>query len=78
MTALLFLKSRKRFDGEVFLVYLIVYACGRSVIEMFRGDIERGFVIDGILSNSQLISLLMAAVAAWFYVRLNRINKLLT
>jgi phosphatidylglycerol:prolipoprotein diacylglycerol transferase len=78
MTALLFLKSRRRFDGQVFLVYLIAYACGRSVIEMFRGDMERGFVIDGILSNSQLISLLVAGVAICFYVKLNRSNKLLT
>lgn len=72
MIGLLFLRSRKRFEGQVFLVYLIVYACGRSVIEVFRGDIERGFVIKGILSNSQLISLMVAGVAAWFYVKLNR------
>jgi phosphatidylglycerol---prolipoprotein diacylglyceryl transferase len=75
MTGLLILKRRKTFDGQVFLVYLVVYACGRSVIEMFRGDIERGFVIDGILSNSQLISLLLIAVAVYFYVKLNRKSK---
>ena len=77
MTALLILKSRKTFDGQVFLVYLVVYACGRSVIEMFRGDIERGFVIKDILSNSQFISLLIAAVAIFFYVKLNRKVKLI-
>jgi len=77
MTALLFLKQRKKFDGQVFLVYLIVYACGRSVIEMFRGDIERGFVIEGVLSNSQLISILMVGVAMYFYVKLNRKVKLI-
>jgi phosphatidylglycerol:prolipoprotein diacylglycerol transferase len=72
MTSLLILKTRKRFDGQVFLVYLISYACGRSVIELFRGDIERGFVIEGFLTNSQFISLLIAAVAIYFYVKLNR------
>ncbi len=72
MTGLLILRSRKHFDGQVFLIYLMVYACGRGVIEMFRGDIERGFVIDGVLSNSQLISLLIVGVAAFFYVKLNR------
>jgi len=56
----------------VFLVYLVAYACGRSVIEMFRGDIERGFIIKNILSNSQFISLLIAAVAIYFYLKLNR------
>ena len=77
MTALLFLKARKSFDGQVFLVYLVAYACGRSVIEMFRGDIERGFVIKDILSNSQLISLLIAGVAIYFYVKLSRKAKLI-
>lgn len=75
MTGLLFLKRRKNFDGQVFLVYLIVYACGRSVIEMFRGDIARGFVIKDILSNSQLISLLIVGVAIYFYVRLSKNSK---
>jgi len=77
MTSLLILKKRKAFDGQVFLVYLVVYACGRGVIEMFRGDIERGFVIKDILSNSQLISLLIIAVAMYFYVKLNRKPKLI-
>lgn len=72
MTGLLILKARKNFDGQVFLVYLIVYACGRSIIEMFRGDLERGFVIKDILSNSQFISFLLIVVASYFYVKLNR------
>ncbi len=77
MGGLLFLKARKKFDGQVFLVYLVVYACGRSIIEMFRGDIERGFIIKDIISNSQFISLMIVGVAAWFYVKLNRNAKLI-
>ena len=76
MLGLLVLKARKKFDGQVFLLYLMMYAAGRSVIEIFRGDISRGFVIDGILSNSQLISLIMIAVAGYFYVKLNRKGNL--
>ncbi|HZY80176.1 MAG TPA: prolipoprotein diacylglyceryl transferase [Cyclobacteriaceae bacterium] len=72
MTGLFILKARKKFDGQVFLVYLVVYAIGRSIIETFRGDIDRGFVIKDILSNSQFISLLMAATAVYFYVKLSR------
>jgi phosphatidylglycerol:prolipoprotein diacylglycerol transferase len=71
MSGLLLLKSRKKFDGQVFLVYLIIYACGRSIIEMFRGDIERGFLIKDIISNSQFISLLIVCVSAYFYVKLS-------
>lgn len=76
MTGLFFLKARKKFNGQVFLVYLMVYALGRSIIEMYRGDIERGFVIKDFLSNSQFISLMMASTALYFYVKLNRNVKL--
>jgi len=72
MTGLLILKGRKKFDGQVFLVYLMVYAFGRGIIEMFRGDIARGFVIKDILSNSQFISLMIISTALYFYVKLNR------
>jgi phosphatidylglycerol:prolipoprotein diacylglycerol transferase len=78
LTGLLILKKRKKFDGQVFLVYLIAYACGRAIIEMFRADIARGFVIDGILSNSQFISILLIAVALYFYVKLRRKGTLVS
>ncbi len=77
MTGLFILKSRKKFDSQVFLVYLMVYALGRSVIEVFRGDLARGFVVEGILSNSQFISLLVIATALYFYVKLSRKAKLM-
>jgi len=66
---LLVIDIRKKFDGQVFLVYLILYAMVRSVIELFRGDLERGFVINDVLSTSQFISLLVVAVAIYFYVQ---------
>jgi phosphatidylglycerol:prolipoprotein diacylglycerol transferase len=59
------------------LIYLIAYAAGRGVLELLRGDIERGFLIDNILSNSQLISLLVISIALYFYLRLNRKSNLL-
>ena len=71
------LKSKKKFDGQIFLIYLIAYAAGRGVLELLRGDIERGFLIDNILSNSQLISLLVISIALYFYLRLNRKSNLL-
>lgn len=72
MVALLILRKRKSFDGQVFLVYLIAYACGRAVIELFRGDIERGFIVKDIISISQFISFLIITAAVYFYVKLNR------
>jgi phosphatidylglycerol---prolipoprotein diacylglyceryl transferase len=69
---LLILKKKKNFDGQLFLIYLMVYAVGRGILEMFRGDIERGFLIKNILSNSQFISILVISVALYFYLRLSK------
>lgn len=59
---LLLVRSRKRFDGQIFATYLMAYAVLRSTIETFRGDIERGFVIDPWLSTSQFISIMIFSV----------------
>ena len=66
---LLFIKRIQRFDGQLFLLYLMFYSIGRSVIEEFRGDEERGFVFDGFLSNSQLIALFLFIGALYFYYK---------
>jgi len=63
------LARRKSYDGQVFSVYLFLYAIGRFLIEMVRGDDEqRGFVIGHWLSTSQLISLLciLGVVTFWW------------
>src|SRR5258706_11048693 len=70
---ILFIIDRnKKFDGQVFITYLILYAITRSVIELFRGDLQRGFVIDDVLSYSQFTSIITASVAIYFYVKLKR------
>ena len=43
---LLWLRTRKSFNGQVFLTYVIGYALIRSFIEIFRGDSLRGFVFE--------------------------------
>ena len=58
---LLVVRSRKWFHGQVILTYGILYPILRSINEMMRGDAERGYLIDGVLSTSQFISLLVAA-----------------
>jgi phosphatidylglycerol:prolipoprotein diacylglycerol transferase len=73
--ALWFLRDRKQFDGQLFLIYLIVYAFGRSVLEMFRGDEARGFIFDGWLSHSQFISLIVIIISLIVYGRLRRKAK---
>jgi phosphatidylglycerol:prolipoprotein diacylglycerol transferase len=50
------LHSKRLATGRVFATYLAVYGCGRFLLENFRGDLSRGFLFDGALSTSQLIS----------------------
>lgn len=68
---LVMLKRHKRFDGQLFLVYIILYAIGRAVIELFRGDVARGFIIENILSHSQFISIIVISLSIWAYFYLS-------
>ncbi|MCM0604983.1 MAG: prolipoprotein diacylglyceryl transferase [Xanthomonadaceae bacterium] len=54
---LLWIFKHKKFDGQVGISYFIIYPVIRSIVELFRGDFIRGFIIDPWLSTSQFISL---------------------
>ncbi len=56
---LLLVFKKKQFDGQVVLTYFMAYPIIRSIVEIFRGDLIRGFVIDEVLSTSQFISILV-------------------
>lgn len=60
---LLALRRYKRFDGQIFGLYLLLYAVLRFVIEFFRGDVARGVYFGGLISTSQIIAILIAAAA---------------
>jgi len=51
-------------DVDVILTYTIVYAVARFVLELFRGDADRGFILGGLLSTSQFIAILMVVFAS--------------
>lgn len=70
MLMLLRIAKRKLFDGQVFISYLILYSTGRAIIEIFRGDIARGFIIEDFISHSQLISLILIILSFGIYYRL--------
>ena len=65
---LLYVSKKKKADGQVAACYLIFYSIGRFIMEMFRGDVDRGYV--GILSTSQFISIfaLICGAALFLYV----------
>ena len=71
---LVMLRRRKTFHGQLFWVYVLNYSVIRAVIELFRGDLERGFILPGV-SLSQGISAAMLATAFAFLLKLkhNRI-----
>ncbi len=66
---------RKTFDGEVFWLYVLLYAITRGIIENWRGDLVRGFVIPDVLSTSQFIGILLAALAIGMLVFLSRRSR---
>jgi phosphatidylglycerol:prolipoprotein diacylglycerol transferase len=68
---LVMVRRRKTFHGQLFWLYVLNYAVIRAVIELFRGDIERGFILPGI-SVSQGISVVMFATALVFILKLRR------
>jgi phosphatidylglycerol:prolipoprotein diacylglycerol transferase len=67
---LVWLVPRKRFNGQVALVYLLFYSAARFAIEYFRGDPGRGLVFGGRLSTAQVVGILIviAALAIWPYL----------
>jgi phosphatidylglycerol:prolipoprotein diacylglycerol transferase len=62
-TALYVFWARRRFDGQVFWLYVLAYAVWRFLIEFLRGDPERGTLVSNALSPSQWISLLGVLLA---------------
>ena len=69
------IRKRQQFEGQLFLLYLILYSTGRSIIEEFRGDEARGFLLDGWYSNSQFISTVIITFAIIAYVVQYRKSK---
>jgi phosphatidylglycerol:prolipoprotein diacylglycerol transferase len=62
---LCYLHGRKRYDGHVFVAFLVLYAVARCLLEIIRADDRGGFV----LSTSQWVGIALVA----FAVALHRI-----
>jgi phosphatidylglycerol:prolipoprotein diacylglycerol transferase len=64
---ILWLHGRKRYDGHVFLAFVIGYAGLRFLLEMFRAD-DRGGI--AFLSTSQWVGLVLIGLAVTLHQRL--------
>jgi phosphatidylglycerol:prolipoprotein diacylglycerol transferase len=65
---LFYVHGRKRYDGQVFVSFLVLYAVVRFVVEMFRAD-DRGGALG--LTTSQLIGVALIALALLLHRRLS-------
>jgi prolipoprotein diacylglyceryltransferase len=59
-------------EGEVFCRMLMLLAAARLILEFFRGDDGRGFLIEPVLSIPQVISLLMLVTGLSLWWQLNQ------
>ena len=72
---LLVLQRYKKFDGQVFASYFIIYPIFRIIIERFRGDYARKFLpLPGApeaISTGDVVSffIFLIGVFLWFYLR---------
>ncbi len=71
-TALLLLRRYKKFDGQLFWLYILFYAVLRFILEFYRGDDIRGVYFGGIVSTSQIIAICLFGCAAFLLWRLSR------
>ena len=69
MGILLYIKKKQQFKGQLFILYLILYAIARNILELFRGD-KRGYIIDGVLSHSQFIGIIIILIAIILYFKI--------
>jgi phosphatidylglycerol:prolipoprotein diacylglycerol transferase len=67
---LAWLYRRKKFDGQVFAIYLICYAVLRSFVELFRGDYTPAHYWGG-LTPAQLVSIAIVLAGALLLWRLS-------
>jgi phosphatidylglycerol---prolipoprotein diacylglyceryl transferase len=61
---LLWMRKKKRFDGEVFCLYFVTYCLGRAFIEGLRTD----SLMIGTLRVSQLLSIILVIVFGIFII----------
>ena len=59
---LFFFRKRKKYDGQLFWLYVLIYGITRSFIEIFRADF-RGEFFYGTYSVSQVVGGIMAVVS---------------
>ncbi len=68
-------RHRKSYEGEITVLFAAIYAIGRYVLEFYRGDSIRGFIVEPWLSTSQFIGLLFLPLAIWLHLKLRHTRR---
>jgi phosphatidylglycerol---prolipoprotein diacylglyceryl transferase len=72
---LFFVFQKKKFDGQLVVLYMFNYSIIRFFVEFFRGDDDRGYIIGSLehpftsISVPQLVSIVGAVTAIVLYTR---------
>jgi len=66
---LVYLERHKKRDGQIFWSFFLLYGLARFILEFWRGDAVRGFIIPDVMSVSQGISVLTVIIAAIMLLR---------
>ena len=65
---ILYLHGRKRYDGQVFVAFVVAYAAVRFLLEFARADDRGGFLG---LSTSQLVGVALIGAGVWVHQKLS-------
>lgn len=63
---------KRRFDGQVFWLYPVLYSVLRFGVEFLRGDTARGVFFGGALSTSQIASILILGFSVFMLIKLKQ------
>lgn len=75
---LVVIRKKKAFDGQLAILYGILYSLARITAEFFRQpDIQLGFLYGGWLTMGMLISGIFAilSIGIYFFIRKNKLTK---
>jgi phosphatidylglycerol:prolipoprotein diacylglycerol transferase len=75
---LYWLCKRKKFEGQIIALFMIVYGIERFIFEFYRGDPGRGEVFGGLISGTQLIALGLVVGGFVIYLRRTPLRSLST
>lgn len=79
---LLWLRKRKRTNGQLLACWLLMYPAWRFMTELFRGDLERGILVPinlfgdarpNMLSTSQVVSVGLLGLGIYLWLKLRKV-----